>query len=178
MIHFGCWLAVQLCGCSVHPPCKQSSGACARLVAMGCSEGGGASALLQLSMVAYGSQRGFGYVRDASIVTLRGFKNYNLLGSLPLLRIRADGKVSRRVQVAGLSPIETLALALVNECWPSILALHHEQARKQTNMDAVRYSSAAAADACAEIMLPGSYSLNVILLIDSGQQSAIYVEQK
>lgn len=67
IIHFG-WLR------AVHPPSWQSSGACARSVAMGCSEGGGASALLQLSMVAYGSQRGFGYVRDASIVTLRGFK--------------------------------------------------------------------------------------------------------
>lgn len=46
-------------------------------------------------------------------------------------------------------------------------------------MDAVRYSSAAAAaDAGTEITLPGSYSLNVILLIDSGQRSAIYIEQK
>lgn len=81
------------------------------------------------------------------------------------------------MQVGGLFPIEALRLALVNYCWRSILALHHEQARKQTNMDAVRYSSAAA-DVCTEIMLLGSYSLNVILLIDSGQQSAIYSEQK
>lgn len=41
-----------------------------------------------------------------------------------------------------------------------IPVLHQEQARKQTNMDAVRYSTTAAADnddaaaACTEIMLP------------------------
>lgn len=41
-------------------------------------------------------------------------------------------------------------------------------------MDAVRYSSAAAADACTEIMLLASYSKGLILLIDNIQRDAIW----
>lgn len=104
-----------------------------------------------------GSQRGSGYVHDAAIVTPDWLK-YNLLGPFALQRIRADRKVSVLVHFQDLFYLHTLALALENYCWQSIPVLHHEQARKQTNMDAVRYSSATA-DAGTEIMLLASYSV-------------------
>lgn len=56
-------------------------------------------------------------------------------------------------------------------------ALHQEQARKRTNMDAVRYSRAAD-DACTEITLLASYTHSLILLIDNLQRDANRFKEK
>lgn len=59
----------------------------------------------------------------------------------------------------------------------SIPVLRQEQAGKQTNMDAVRYSFAAA-DACTEIMLLGSYSQSLIPVVDNWHRDAIRIKEK
>lgn len=122
------------------------------------------------------SQRGSGYVRDAAIVTLHCLK-LKPAGIVSFAAHQSRLKGEPEIRFRHLFFLETLPLALENYCWRSIPVLHQEQARKQTNMDAVRYSRAAD-DACTEIMLLASYSQSLILLIDNLQRDAIRIKGK
>lgn len=163
--------------CTLHPPSSQSFGARARRVAMGYL-GGGASVLLQLSMVCVWEAERVRVRARCSHSHATRSKIITYLGSFSFAahQSRLKGEPERCMSIVYF-PSRRCSLPLKITADGSIPVLRQEQARKQTNMDAVRYSFAAA-DACTEIMLLGSYSQSLILPVDNWHRDAIRIKEK
>lgn len=155
--------------CTLHPPSSQSVGARARRVAMGRlgGGGGGASVLLQLSMVCVWEAERVRVRARCSHSHATRSKIITCLGSFSFAAHQSQlkGEPERCMSIVYL-PSRRCPLPLKITADGSIPVLRQEQAGKQTNMDAVRYSFAAA-DACTEIMLLGSYSQSLIPVVDN-----------